>query len=103
LEKKMEEAAEPDAEFGLFGLALPGKEHEPLPRVETALSRLLIIVDSSDRGPTADAATASAQWEDAAREALGRWAAFQKDELANANGLLEKAKLKPLVIASTNP
>jgi len=99
LEKKIEAAVEPDsdAEFGLFGLALPGKEHEPLPSVEGALTRLLIIVDSSDVGPTADAAAASVRWEEAAREALGRWAAFQKDDLANANGLLEKAKLKPLV------
>ena len=99
LEKKMEAAVEPDsdAEFGLFGLALPGKEHEPLPSVEGALTRLLIIVDSSDVGPTTDAATASARWEEAARETLGRWAAFQKDDLGNVNGLLEKAKLKPLV------
>jgi photosystem II stability/assembly factor-like uncharacterized protein len=101
LEKKMEAAveADSDAEFGLFGLALPGKEHEPLPKVEGALTRLLIIVDSSDMGPTADAATASVRWEEAAREALGRWASFQKDDLANVNGLLEKAKLKPLVIS----
>jgi photosystem II stability/assembly factor-like uncharacterized protein len=99
LEKKMEAAVEPDsdAEFGLFGLALPGKEHEPLPSVEGALTRLLIIVDSSDVGPTTDAATASVRWEEAARETLGRWAAFQKDDLGNVNGLLEKAKLKPLV------
>jgi photosystem II stability/assembly factor-like uncharacterized protein len=105
LEKKMEAAVEPDsdAEFGLFGLALPGKEHEPLPKVEGSLTRLLIVVDSSEVGPTADAAVASARWEEAAREALGRWASFQKEELANVNGLLEKAKLKPLVIASTNP
>ena len=99
LEKKMEAAVEPDSddEFGLFGLALPGREHEPLPRVEGALTRLLIIVDSSDVGPAADAATASVRWEEAAREALGRWASLQKDDLANANGLLERAKLKPLV------
>jgi hypothetical protein len=54
-------------------------------------------VDSSDVGPAADAATASVRWEEAAREALGRWASLQKDDLANANGLLERAKLKPLV------
>ena len=99
LEKKLEAAVEvdSDAEFGLFGLALPGKGHEPLPKVERALSRLLIIVDSSDAGPTADAATASVKWEEAAQEALGRWAVIQKEELANVNGLLKKAKLKPLV------
>jgi hypothetical protein len=105
LEKKMEAAVESDSddEFGLFGLALPGKEHEPLSKVEGALTRLLIVVDSSDVGPTADAAVASVRWEEAARETLGRWASFQKDDLANVNGLLEKAKLKALVIASTNP
>jgi len=99
LEKKMESAVEPDsdAEFGLFGFALPGKEHEPLPRVEGTLTRLLIVVDSSDMGPTTDAAAASVRWEEAARETLGRWSSFQKDDLANVNGLLEKAKLKPLV------
>jgi photosystem II stability/assembly factor-like uncharacterized protein len=99
LEKKMESAVEPDsdAEFGLFGLALPGKEHEPLPRVEGALSRLLIVLDSSDMGPTADAAAASVRWEEAARETLGRWSSFQKDDLEKVNGLLEKAKLNPLV------
>ncbi len=54
-------------------------------------------------GPSADAAVASVRWEEAARETLGRWASFQKDDLANVNGVLEKAKLKALVIASTNP
>jgi hypothetical protein len=105
LEKKMEAAveADSDAEFGLFGLALPGKELEPLPRVERALSRLLMVVDSSEVGPTADAATASVRWEEAAQETLARWVAFQKEDLASTNGLLEKAKLKPLGIASTNP
>ncbi len=101
----MEAAVEPDSddEFGLFGLALPGKDHEPLTKVEGALNRLSIVVDSSDMGPSADAAVASVRWEEAAQETLGRWASFQKDDLANVNGVLEKAKLKALVIASTNP
>ena len=98
LEKKLGAAMETDsdADFGLFGLALPGKEHEPLPRVAAALTGLLIIVDSSDRGPAADLATATIGWEDAAQETMARWGAFQKDDLARVNALLEKAKLRPL-------
>ncbi len=101
IEKKLEAAVEPDsdADFGLFGLAAAGKEHEPLPKVAAALTRLLIIVDSSELGPAADAATASMRWEEAARETLARWAAFQKDDLASVNSLLEKAKLKTLGIS----
>ena len=87
-----------DADFGLFGLAAPGKEHEPLPKVAGALTGLLIIVDSSDMGPAADAAMASGRWEEAAQETLARWAAFQKDELASVNALLRKANLKTLTV-----
>jgi len=101
LEEKVEAAVEPDsdADFGLFGLASPGKENEPLPEVAGALTRLLLIVDSSDMGPAADAAMASERWEEAAQETLARWSAFQKDDLAAVNALLEKAKLKMLVIS----
>ncbi len=105
LEEKVEAAADADrdAEFGLFGLAAPGKVHEPLQQVAAALTRLLIIVDSSDLGPTADAVAASITWEEAAQETLARWAALQKDDLASVNALLEKAKLKPLVISPMRP
>jgi hypothetical protein len=98
LGKKMDAAMETDSDrgFGLFGLAAPGKEHEPLPDVAAALTGLLMIVDSADQGPASDAASASAQWEVAAQDALTRWTAFQKDELAGVNALLEKAKLKKL-------
>jgi hypothetical protein len=100
LEKKVESAmeADSDTDFGLFGLAAPGNEHEPLPRVAAALTGLLIIVDSSDLGPASDAASASAQWEIAAQQALARWSAFQKEELASVNASLEKAKLKKLAV-----
>jgi hypothetical protein len=100
LEKKVEAAmeADSDAGFGLFGLAAPGKEHEPLPRVAAALTGLLIIADSSDLGPAADAATTSIGWEEAAQEALARWAAFQKEDLASVDTLLRKANLKPLIV-----
>src|SRR4029077_8842348 len=101
LEEKVEAAVEPDsdADFGLFGLASPGKENEPLPEVAGALTRLLLIVDSSDLGPAADAAMASERWEEAAQETLARWSAFQKDDLAAVNAFLERAKLKMLVIS----
>jgi photosystem II stability/assembly factor-like uncharacterized protein len=100
LEKKVESAVEPDsdADFMLFGLAAPDAEHEPLPKVVSALTGLLIIVDSSDVGPAADAAAASVRWDEAAQETLARWATLQKDDLTSVNGLLEKAKVKPLVV-----
>ena len=100
LEKKLEAEVETerDAEFGLFGIAAPGEEHEPLRHVSAALAGLLIIVDSSDLGPTADAASASGRWDGAARETLAHWAAFQKDELESVNALLRKTKLKTLLV-----
>jgi photosystem II stability/assembly factor-like uncharacterized protein len=98
LGKRLDAAMETDSDrgFGLFGLAAPGKEHEPLPEVSAALGGLLATVESSDLGPAADAASASAQWEVAAQDALARWTAFQRDELAIVNALLEKSKLKKL-------
>jgi photosystem II stability/assembly factor-like uncharacterized protein len=100
LEKKLEAALESDrdAEFGLFGIAAPGQEREPLRHAAAALTGLLIIVDGSDLGPTADAANASARWEEAAGETLAHWAAFQKHELESVNALLRKTKLKPLLV-----
>ena len=100
LEKKIKSVMETDSDggFGLFGLAAPGQEHESLSEVSAALTGLLIIVDSSDLGPASDAASASAQWEVPAREALARWTAFQKEDVAGVNALLEKAKLKKLAV-----
>jgi hypothetical protein len=99
LEQKLESAMEidSDAGFGLFGIAAPSKEHESLPHVAAALTGLLIIVDGSDLGPTADAATASGRWEEAAQETLARWSALQKDDLETVNALLRKTRLKPLL------
>ncbi|HEY6269920.1 MAG TPA: hypothetical protein VIX11_16590 [Candidatus Acidoferrum sp.] len=100
LENKIKSVMETDSDggFGLFGLAAPGQEHESLSEVSAALTGLLIIVDSSDLGPASDAASASAQWEVPAREALARWTAFQKEDVAGVNALLEKAKLKKLAV-----
>jgi len=97
LERKLEAATEADSDagFGLFGLAAPGKD-ESLAKAAAALSGLLVVVDGSELGPGADAAMASASWDEAAQETLARWAAFQKEDLASVNTLLRKATLKPL-------
>jgi len=104
LEKKVESAMEADNDggFGLFGLAAPDKERAALPQVARALSGLLMIVDSSELGVTPDAASASARWEETAQDALAHWMALEKEDLANVNGLLEKAKLKALVLAENS-
>jgi photosystem II stability/assembly factor-like uncharacterized protein len=98
VEKKIEVALEPDsdADFMLFGLAVPSKEHEPLPKVAAALTGLLIIVESADTAPTADAVTASEKWVASGEETLRHWTELKEAELANLNTTLQKAKLKPL-------
>ncbi|HVH72380.1 MAG TPA: hypothetical protein VNB49_14895, partial [Candidatus Dormibacteraeota bacterium] len=89
-------ATNADGGFGLFGLAIPGKEQEPLPKVASALNGLMSIVESADVAPTADAANASEKWDQAAEETLARWADFQNKDLASVNALLQKANLKPV-------
>jgi photosystem II stability/assembly factor-like uncharacterized protein len=103
LDKRIEVAVEPDsdADFMLFGLAVPRKEHEPLPQVAAALTGLLMIAESADAAPTADATMASLGWDAAGEETLARWGALQKEELASVNVLLQKAKLKPLIVGET--
>jgi photosystem II stability/assembly factor-like uncharacterized protein len=100
LEGKLDAMTKADGDdgFGLFGLAPPGEEHEPLSEVSSSLSRLLIVVNSSDTRPSTDTASASSKWDEAARSALGVWLTIQKDELASVNSSLEKAKLKRLVV-----
>ena len=103
LEKKVEAPAEPDsdADFGLFGLAVPGEENPLLPKVAAALTGLLTIVESADVAPTADAATASEKWDASAQAALARWTALQREDLASVNVALRKANLRPLNVAPT--
>jgi hypothetical protein len=98
LNQKLEALLETESEtgFGVYGLALPGKKPEPLPKVASALTGLLMIVESADAAPTADATTASLAWDAAGEETLAQWSALQKEELASANAALQKAKLKPL-------
>ena len=100
LEKKIEFLVETDsdAEFGLFGLALPGEADPPLPKIATALSKLLTIVESADTAPTGDAATACEKWESSAPAGLGRWNELQKVDIAGTNASLQKAGFKPLKV-----
>jgi hypothetical protein len=56
------------------------------------------VVESADVAPSADASLASDKWDRAASETMARWSTFQKEELANANAVLQKASLKPLVV-----
>jgi hypothetical protein len=100
LEKKIEELdeAESDAGFGLFGLVVPGEANPPLPKVVTALTGMLAVVESADAAPTADAATASEKWEASAQAALARWTALQKEGIVSVNASLQKANLRSLKI-----
>jgi len=100
LKQKTEVAVEPDsdADFMLFGLALPGKEHAPLPRVAAALTGLLIVVESADVAPTSDSMTAAEAWGAASKDTLERWKIVAEQVRVGVNPLLQKANLKPLVI-----
>ena len=100
LNQKMEVAVEPDADddFEIFGLALPGKEHEPLPRVQSALLGLLIIEQSADTAPTADLAASAGKWSAASNDSLARWKNVLSQGLAAVNSQLQKAALKPLAV-----
>jgi len=62
--------------------------------VVRALGGLISIVECSDVAPTADAVAASEKWDKATGEALARWAALQREDLAKANEALQKAGLK---------
>jgi len=100
LNQKMEIAVEPDAdgEFEIFGLALPGKEREPLPQAQSALTGLFIIEQSADTAPSADVSAAAAKWDAAAGDSLSRWKAVLSQDLAIVNSQLQKADLQPLAI-----
>jgi len=82
----------------LFGLALPGSGREPLPRVELALTSLLVVAESADVAPTSDLRKAAAAWDTASKDALARWNRVVEQDLVGVNSKLEKAKLKLLVL-----
>ena len=97
-DQKMEVAADPgsDDDFMLFGLALPDKTDEPLPRVGFALSALLIVEQSADVAPSADLITAAKAWDTSSQAALARWKSGLDQDLAALNSRLQKAGQKPL-------
>jgi photosystem II stability/assembly factor-like uncharacterized protein len=87
-----------DDYFMLFGLALPGSAGEPLPRVELALTSLLVVAESADVAPTSDLRKAAEAWDTASKDALARWKSVVEKDLVGVNSKLEKAKLKLLVL-----
>lgn len=101
LNQRTEAAAEPDGEddyFMLFGLALPGKGREPLPRVAFALAGLFVVAESADVAPTSDLRMAAEAWEVTSKNALARWKIVMEKDLVGVNAKLQKAKLKPLAV-----
>jgi photosystem II stability/assembly factor-like uncharacterized protein len=86
-----------DDDFGLFGLSLPGEELATLDKVSTAWNGLLLVVESADAAPAADATTAIESWEAASKSVLARWQALKEDE-ARVNSLLLKLGLPALKI-----
>ena len=85
----------------MYGLSLPSKEHQPLPKLASALGGLLSVVESADVDPTADAVLASEKWDKSAADTLARWTSFLKEDLANANAQLQKVNLKPLLVGES--
>ena len=100
LNQETDVAVEPDSDddFMLFGLALPDSNHEPLPRLQTALTGLLIIEQSADVSPTTDVTVAAEKWDASSAEALARWKKELDRDFSAVNSKLQKANLKPLVL-----
>jgi photosystem II stability/assembly factor-like uncharacterized protein len=88
--------AEKDADFGIFGLAVPASNNVTLHQALWASTGLLSVVSGSDAAPTADATLALEKWDAATKEFLERWKTFWREDRQRANDLLQKAKLKPL-------
>jgi hypothetical protein len=88
--------AEKDADFGIFGLAVPASSSVTLHQALWASTGLLSAVGASDSAPGADAALAIEKWDAATRDFLEQWKTFWREDRQRANDLLQKAKLKPL-------
>ena len=98
--QKMEVAVEFDAndDFMVFGLALPDKPRESLPRIQSALTGLLIVEQSADIAPALDVVTAANAWVASSDDALTRWKTVLGPDFAALNSQLQKANLKPLAV-----
>jgi len=92
--------------LGCFGLAAPGKGHEPLPKVAASAHWSLDHSGTAPIwGPRLIAAMASERWEEAAQETLAPLEPHSKrsDLAAVICFASKKAKLKMLVIFSCDP
>ncbi len=99
LDRKTRElvGAEKDADFGIFGLAVPASGDKVMLRQALwASTGLLSVVGGSDAAPTADAALAVEKWDAATKNFLELWKTFWREDRQSANDVLQKAKLKPL-------
>ncbi|MEQ1353065.1 MAG: hypothetical protein ABLT11_03545, partial [Candidatus Acidiferrum sp.] len=99
LDRKTRElvGAEKDADFGIFGLAVPASgDKVTLRQALWASTGLLSVVGGSDAAPTADAALAVEKWDAATKNFLELWKTFWREDRQSANDVLQKAKLKPL-------
>ncbi len=100
LDRKIGELAGSHREndFGLLGLSLPGGEAVTLDRVLRAWNGLLLVVESADAAPTADAMTAIESWNAASRDVFAHWEVL-KASATGVNSLLRQVGLPPLQIA----
>lgn len=100
LNDKAEVVVEPDsdADISVFGLALPDKDHEPLPKIEAALMGLFVILESADTAPSSDLITSATAWDAAGANALVRWKTVLNQDAPAVNTKLQKEKLKPLLL-----
>jgi hypothetical protein len=98
LDRKTAELAgvEKDADFGIFGLAVPASSSVTLRQALWACRGLLSAVGASDSAPGADAALAVEKWDAATKDFLEQWKTFWREDRQRTNDLLQKAKLKPL-------
>ena len=61
-----------------------------------ALSSLLVLVDSADRAPTAQATTAFETYSKLLQQQLAKWTAVKTQDIPALNNLLQQRQLPPL-------
>ena len=66
--------------------------------VNGALSSLLVLVDSADRAPTAQATTAFETYGKLLQQQLAKWTAVKTQDIPALNNLLQQRQLPPLTI-----
>src|SRR5258708_594167 len=93
--RKMEVSVELDTDndFMIFGLALPDKSHESLPRAKTALTGLWSVEQRADVARGADIVTAANAWEASSKDSLARWKTVLERDFATLNSKMQKANL----------